>query len=190
MRALPTFVAVAAGLAAVACDSSPPQEVATFELAFEVRSSGVDNDGTVIDEVAIASLADDPWGSFVTAARDTLGVDPTQLEVRDVRLRLDPLSQGVADLGEVFHGPVSVDLRVEASGVRYDLAEGLINEEGVGTEVPLAARLRFADLPAEERDAVLAGGFTALFIGQAGIPFRQGNATAALVVEATFVATE
>lgn len=188
MRLLSIWAAAAAA-ALGACGSDAARESGFVELTFEVGSAGADGDGTVSDAIAIASLPGDPWRAFVAASRDTLGGDPGDVSVEDLRLRLDPTSAGVADLADVFHGPVALDLELDASGDRYDVAEALLDADELGSEAALAPRLRWSDIPADHRAAVLAGSFDALFVGHAGTSFREGDATAVLVIEATFVAT-
>lgn len=188
MRPL-AFWAAAAAAALCACGSDPARESGLVELTFEVRSADADGDGTVVHEIAIDSLPGDPWGSFVAAARASFGGDPGDLSVAAATLRLAPSSVDVTDLADVFHGPVGLDIRIDATGVRYDLAEGSLDAAELGTEAMLGPRLRWSDVAPDDRAAVLAGSFSALFIGQAGTSFRDGSATAALTIEATFEAT-
>jgi len=191
MRPSSLLFALAAVVAALgACgEDAPASESVTLAMVFEVRSSAVDNDETVTDSIAIASLAEDPWGAFVAAARSTLGTDPAELTVEDVRLTLDPSSVNVADLADIFHGPVALDIRIDASGNGYDIAETLLHDDTLGTEALLSPRLRYGDIVDDDRAAVLAGSFDVRFVGQSGDDFRTLGATVTLVATATFVAT-
>lgn len=190
MRRSLSFVALAFATAALgACGGDADRESGLVELSFELRSADADGDGTVTAVVALASLPGDPWAAFVASARDRFGGDPSSLAVEDVRLRLETEASNVADLADVFHGPVGLDLRIDANNNRYDVAEGLLDDDQLGVEAALSPRLRWSDVADDDRAAALDGGASAFFVGQAGTSFRDGGATATLAIEATFVAT-
>lgn len=183
MRALALLV-----LALLGCDES--EILSELELEFQIRGQDADGDGTVVDQAPIDLGDDAPWRLFADRIASDFGGSPGDLKLHAVSMRLVDTSEGVQDLGDVFNGPVAFRLRTSSTQSEYNLAVADIRAANEATSLSdFIIEFDYQTIAESEREAIVAGQMSALFVGQASDEFRDSGAVAMLSARLEFGAT-
>src|SRR3954469_79201 len=91
-----------------ACSDDPVSYSAPVGINLKAKSGDTANN-VVSEEKGITTESGNPYGAFITDAKQKLGgKDPTSIEIDKVELFLGGTSTNVTRLGEVFDGTVDV----------------------------------------------------------------------------------
>src|SRR5687768_10416129 len=105
--ALPTLIILLACVAA--CGDDEVSYSAPVGIKLSLASGDVDN-GQLLDEKNINTESGNPYGAYITAAREELGGhDPGDIRLDHLTLQLDTTSSGVTTLADVFAGAVAIE---------------------------------------------------------------------------------
>src|SRR3954462_10324435 len=98
MKTLPLLALVVAS----GCSDDPVKYSAPVGINLKAKSADTQNN-TVSSDKGITTESANPYGAFVSAAKDKLGGnDPSSIEIDHVELFLGATSTNVTRLGEVF----------------------------------------------------------------------------------------
>lgn len=188
---MPCLAAALVALALAACGGDDPVNYSQpVTINLKAKSSDVDN-GALADDKAVTTETSNPYGAFVSAARDALGgADPSAIELDAATLTLGASSTGVLELGEVFTGNTEVNFTMNDTNNTYPAAWGAIAAtDGSG---PLALTTGFTSdgFSTTDFDKLLNGSFKVGIRGPAAAGFAAANADADLQVTLTFTAFE
>jgi hypothetical protein len=184
---LPAALAISLSLAA-GCGSDPVSVSEPIGIELKVKSSDVATDGTVTADKNITTESGNPWGKFVGDAEAKLGGQPGRIDLDLAALSLGPASSGVAALGEIFDGEVTVQFETD-SATDYAVAAGTVDASS-GNEVELDPGFSFGDFQDAELDALLAGTFRVVLVGPTTGGFAGAGADADLELTLDFSAFE
>lgn len=191
IKASTLFLTVAA-LAACGDDGGtvPVQYSQPVGINLKVKSSDVVN-GTISIEKGINTESSNPYGAFITAARNELGgVDPGHIELTAGTLILGGNSTGVVGLGEIFVGQVEVVFQMNETNNTFPAAtRTMLATDGSG---PLDLTPSFTSAGAADADytKILGGSFKVVLRGPAHANFRGAGADADVQTTLTFTAYE
>ncbi len=130
---LPLLLALLALLAPLAagCGSDAVSYSAPVAIAFNNIKPGTGN--AILENKSITQPSGNPWGKFLSDAKQKLGHDPSKIVVTGTYIEL-LTSTGFTGLQDVFTGPVSVSFEVTPNS--YPLA-GVTSPTTAGP-VPMA----------------------------------------------------
>ncbi len=184
--ATPLALLVALG----ACSDDPVEYSQPVGINLKAKSSDTQQN-TITEEKGITTESGNPYGAFVTAAKDKLaGKSPSQIAVDKVTLFLGGTSTGVTKLGEVFTGNVDVVFVINDSNNSYPAATAAIAASDPAGPVDLAPSFASDTLPEFDYLKLLGGGFKVVLRGPAAPGFTTKGADADLQVTFTFTAFE
>ena len=105
-------------LTLVACGSSYESTV-----TYSLNLKGSDISGTTIADTEHIKSDNSTWVAFLNSAKNELGQDAKEFDLRKVRIQLDVAnSKNVGNLEDVLTGEGALFLRSEASGAQVDIA--------------------------------------------------------------------
>ena len=156
----------------------------------KIQSSDVAGDGTVIEDKSITTESGNPWGAFITAARATIGGDPSDIVLDAAVLTLLPSSTNVTELGEVFDGSVTLEFEMNSSKTLFTVADGIVSGSELGTEFALGTGFDFDLLTTGDVTDLLGGSFKVVLTAPTEAGFVGLDADADLEVVLTFSAFE
>jgi hypothetical protein len=192
MKNLSTILCSVAALAACGDDGGtvPVEYSQPVGINLKVKSSDVVN-GTISIEKGINTESSNPYGAFITAARNELGgVDPGRIELTAATLLLGGNATGVVGLGEIFVGQVEVVFQMNDTNNTFPAATGmLVATDGSG---PIELMPTFTSAGANDADygKILGGSFKVVLRGPAHANFRTAGADADVQTTLTFTAFE
>lgn len=175
---------------AAACGDDPVSLSQPVGISLKAKSDDVQsNGGSVTDEKAINTESGNPYGAFVTAARQALGgADPARIEVDKATLYLALTSTGVSALEEVFSAQVDIGFVMNDTNDSFPVARANAptgrgpHELEVLFTPPAPGTTNFPKL--------LGGSFKVVLNGPAAAGFTAKGANADLQVTFTFTAFE
>lgn len=177
------------GGAAAACADDPVGYSAPVGINLKAKSGDVTG-GVVTDEKGINTESGNPYGAFVGAARETIGRDPSRIELDRVALLLGADSTGVAALGEIFGGDVDVLFQVNDSNNSYPAASATLDASADAGPIAFEVEFDGEAVPADDFTRVLGGAFKVVVRGPADAAFEGKGADADLQLTFTFAAYE
>lgn len=172
-----------------ACADEPVTYSEPVGIRLQASSASATN-GIVTDDKQITTEQGNPYGHFMTSAKDLLaGKAPSAIVIEGATLQLAPSSTGVGTLGEVFTGSVSVDFLINDSNNSYGVASGEVDAQTAGT-VELDPHFDSAALPEFDYLKLLGGNFKVVVRGTAAGGFADKAAKVDLDATLTFSAFE
>jgi hypothetical protein len=187
MKSLPYLALV---LVAACGGDDPVKYSAPVGINLKAKSSDTQNN-TVTNDKGITTESANPYGAFVTAAKDKLGgKDPSSITIDKVELFLGGSSTNVTRLGEVFDGTVDVVFQINDSNNSYPAASGPVPASSPAGPVELDSSFDSGALPDFDYLKLLGGGFKVVLRGPAAPGFSTKGAEADLQVTFTFAAFE
>lgn len=172
-----------------ACSDDPVSYSAPVGINLKAKSADTAN-GVVSNDKGINTESGNPYGAFITAAKQELGgKDPSRIEIDKVVLLLGASSTGVTRIGEVFDGPVEILFQVNDSNNSYPAATSLV-PASTGSSTEIATTFDSDALPEFDYQKLLGGGFKVVLRGPATAGFSTKGADADLQVTFTFAAFE
>ena len=173
-----------------ACGDDPVKYSEPVGINLKAKSSDTTNN-TVSNDKGINTESGNPYGAFVTAAKNKLdGKDPAGIEIDKVALFLGGTSTNVTKLGEVFDGTVEVVFVINDSNNSYPAAAGPVPASTGAGPVELDPSFDSSTLPDFDYVKLLGGGFKVVLRGPAAAGFQAKGAEADLQVTFTFTAFE
>lgn len=183
------LLALSLSVAAAACTNPPVTYSAPVGISLTAKSADATN-GLVTDDKMITTEQGNPYGAFVTAAKDQLaGRSPTAIVVEDAMIALGDGSTGVTQLSEVFGGNVAVVFLINDSNNSYGVATGVV-DAATGSTLQLAPAFDSGALTEFDYLKLLGGNFKVVARGTAARGFADLDARADLDVTLTFSAFE
>lgn len=166
---LAAFGVATAALLFSGCAADAVSDTITLNLKIKGDSA---KSGVVSQEKEISSESGNPYGKFITAAKDAIGADPGRIELDTCELSLGAKSKGVTKLEEVFGGEVSVLLLVDSTKNSHNAAKA----ESVSGAGPAALTSSFktTGLSAKDMEKIVKGDFKVVVRGNAASTF-DGN---------------
>jgi hypothetical protein len=173
---------------AVACSDDPVNYSAPVGLKLNLQTSNVDT-GVFSDEKNVNTESGNPYGAFVSGAREALGGDPGRIELTGATIAMSSGTTGAASLGEVFAG--EVELSFELDAVLVPIAH--LNVTTANTTlgpVDMVVDFDFGALTEAQVTALIGGGFKVVATGPATEAFSTGTVDGLLELSLTFAAFE
>ncbi|MCB9563010.1 MAG: hypothetical protein H6708_21605 [Kofleriaceae bacterium] len=173
----------ALGLAACGGDDALSYS-APVGIDLKAKSSDVAG-GVVSNDKGITTESGNPYGAFVSDARDALGGgDPGRIEVEGLTLLLGAGSTGVLTLGEVFDGTVEVLFVMNDTNDTFPVGSTAVVATTPAGPIDLDVSFDSSAVAAVNWDKMLTGSFKVALRGPAQGDFENANADVDL--EATF----
>ena len=183
------YLLLASALVAGACTDEPVTYSEPIGIRLQTSSSAVTN-GIVTDDKQITTEQGNPYGHFMTSAKELLaGKAPSAIVIEGATLALAPTSTGVTALGEVFTGAVSIDFLINDSNNSYGVASGEVAGDTAAT-LELDAHFDSGALPEFDFLKLLGGNFKVVVRGTAAGGFADKEAKVDLDTTLTFSAFE
>lgn len=184
---LPALAALAT-LTLAACGDDPVRFSEPVTINLKAKSSDTVG-GVVDDDKGITTENGNPYGRFISDARDALGgADPGRVALEGATLTLGAASTGVLGLGEVFTGNVEVALTVNDTNNTYPAAWGPIAATAPSGPLTLTTGFSTDTLSSTDVAKLLGGSFKVGIRGPAAAGFSAKGADADLQVTLTFAA--
>ena len=181
---------IAVTCASLGCGADPVSFSAPVGISLKAKSSDTAN-GVISEEKGITTESGNPYGAFVTSARQALGGrDPSRIEIETVDLYLGAGSTGAATLGAVFEGTVDVVFQINDTNNSYPAASGTVSAGTSAGPAGLSPRLDTGTQPDFDYLKFLGGSFKVALRGPASATFATGNANVDLELRFTFSAFE
>ena len=172
-----------------ACTDDPVTYSEPVGIRLKASSAEAIN-GIVTDVKEISTETGNPYGHFMTSAKEQLaGKSPSAIVVEGTMLHLAATSTGVATLGEVFTGTVAVDFLIKDSNNSYGVASGEIDATASDT-VELTTHFDSAAMSEFDYIKLLGGNFKVVVRGTAARGFADKAAKVDLDTTLTFSAFE
>lgn len=172
-----------------ACADEPVTYSEPVGIRLKATSADAAN-GIVTDLKEVSTEVGNPYGHFMTGAKAELaGKSPSAIVVEGATLHLATTSTGVATLGEVFTGTVSVDFLIKDSNNTYRVATGEIEPTAMDT-VELTTHFDSAAMSEFDYLKLLGGNFKVVVRGTAAAGFADKAAKVDLDTTLTFSAFE
>jgi hypothetical protein len=173
-----------------ACGDDPVSYSEPVGINLKAKSADTVS-GVVANEKGINTESGNPYGAFVTSARNALGgKDPGTIEVDETTVFLGASSVGVTSLGEVFAGNVEVVFQFETSNNSYPVAHGNVDASTTAGPFGLSVDFDGGAIPDADHVKMLNGSFKVILRGPAAAGFTSKGADADLQVTLTFAAFE
>jgi hypothetical protein len=172
-----------------ACTAEPRIYSEPVGIRLTASSSSAAN-GIVTDDKPITTEQGNPYGKFMTSAKELLaGKSPSAIVVEGAVLALAPTSTGADALGDVFAGTVAVDFLIEDSNNSYGIASAEV-DRSTGVMLELDARFDSAAMTDFDYLKLLGGKFKVVVRGTAAAGFADRAAKVDLDTTLTFSAFE
>lgn len=174
----------------VGCTDEPISYSEPVGLHLKVTSADV-TAGVVSDDKNINTESGNPYGAFITNARDQLaGARPSAITVDAGTLQLATTSKNVTALDQIFANDVDVMFEINDSNNSYLAATGTVTAGAGAGPLVLEDRFDSAALPEFDYLKLVDGNFKVIVRGPATSAFMTGNADADLELTLTFSAFE
>ena len=183
------YLLLASALVTGACTDEPVTYSEPVGIRLQASSSDATN-GIVTDDKQITTEQGNPYGHFMTSAKELLaGRSPSAIVIEGATLALAPSSSGVSTLGHVFAGEVNVDFLINDSNNSYGVASGQVAAE-TGATIELDAHFDSAAMTDFDYLKLLGGNFKVVVRGPAAGGFADKAAKVDLDTTLTFSAFE
>jgi hypothetical protein len=189
-RLLTRGVILVAMIAVAACGDDPVRYSDQVGINLKAKSADTVN-GVVSDEKGITTESGNPYGAFVSSAREALGgAEPSSIRVEQLELFLGAGSTGVTALGEIFDG--STEVLFEMNDTNNTAQVGTTTVVASTTSGPVAMSIAFSSDALGEADytKLLGGSFKVSLRGPAATGFQSKGADANIQLTFTFGAYE
>lgn len=191
MRNVLKFILVAFAVAFIGCGDDPVNFSKPVALNLKAKSGDVSG-STVSAEKGINTESGNPYGAFVTEAKNKLGKDPARIEVSSLEILLSTASTNVAALNEVFAGAVDVQFVMNDTNNTYAVGHATIDASTSGRG-PRAFTVDFdaaAMVASVDWQKFIGGSFKVVIAGPAAASFSGKGAEANFQVSLMFAAFE
>ncbi len=169
-------------------DAAPLNYSGPVIINLSAKSSDVAQ-SAISNEKGIMSESGNPYGAFVTAARQALGGrEPSRIDLRSLTLVLGANSTGVTKLDDVYTGTVDVLFVMGGSNNSYPVGT-VMNPTGIGP-VTMTPVFTYASVAAGDVAPLRSGNFKVVIRGAAATGFSSKGATADLQLTFGFAAFE
>lgn len=184
------FFASVAGLTLAACSDDPVRFSEPVGINLKAKSSDTTG-GVVTDEKGITTESGNPYGKFVTDARNALGGrDPGGIELDAATIFLGAGSTGVTGLGEIFNGNVEILFEMNDTNNSFPAAAGTIDAADTSGPITLSSTFTSDGLASADFTKLTGGAFKVVVRGPAAAGFETKGADADLQLTLTFAAYE
>lgn len=178
---------VLAGFALVACGDDPVSYSAPVGINLKAKSDDVVG-GVITEDKGITTESGNPYGAFITAAKNELGGrDPGVIELDQLTMTLGATSTGVTLLEEVFSGNVQVQFQMNDTDNFFAVGHVM---DPTGSTTDLVVDFDSAQFAGVDWTKLLGGSFKVVMSGPAGTDFETKGADADLQLTFTFEAFE
>ncbi|HEY5925838.1 MAG TPA: hypothetical protein VIV11_29325 [Kofleriaceae bacterium] len=174
---------------AAGCSDDPVSVSDVVDLKLALASGDVDN-GVLFDEKNVNTESGNPYGVFVSMAREEIGGEPSRITVDGTTVTVDATSTNVTMLGGVFLGATKVEFIMNGSTTKYAVATRDVVAADVAGPVEFGVDFDSDKIPAEDFSDLASGSFKVAISGPAAATFEAANADADLTVSLTFSAFE
>lgn len=171
-----------------ACGDDPVNYSAPVGIELKEKSGDVVN-ATVDSEKGITTESGNPYGAFVTEAKNRIGHDPSDIKLEKITLTLGAQSTNVSALEQVVMGDVYVKFLTNDTNNTFTVGH-FGNPTGPG---PVEGHPSFdmaTDVGTPDIAKIIGGGFKVVLNGPAATDFAGKGADASLQVTFTFSAFE
>jgi hypothetical protein len=190
LRTIYCFLLPSLILHLAACGGDPISHSEPVGIELKAESGKVVG-GVVTDEKNINTESGNPFGAFVSNARDALGkADPGSIEITEVTMLLGGTSTGVASIGDIFDGRVDVQFELDTSNDTLQVAHATIDSTTGAGPIPFDVDYDPATLSQANFEQLLAGSFKVIYRGPVQPDFAARNAKGDLQLTFTFEAFE
>jgi hypothetical protein len=177
-------------VALAACGDDPISYSAPVGINLKAKSADTVNN-VVSDEKGINTESGNPYGAFITEAKNRLsGKSPSSIEIDKVELFLGAGSTNVTRLGEVFDGNVEVLFQINDTNNSYPAASGAVPAATGAGPFELGVTFDSGALPEFDYLKLLGGSFKVVARGPAAAGFTTKGADADIQITFTFAAFE
>ena len=170
-----------------ACGDDPLSYSGPVAINLKAESGAV-NGTAISDEKGITTESGNPYGLFIADARDTLGRDPSRIEIDALTLTLGAESTGVTALEQVYTGDVDVLFLMNDTNNTYP-AGRVSSPTGAGP-VPVGIGFESNGIADQDWPKFVGGSFKVIIRGTAATEFASKGAKADLQLAFTFAAYE
>ncbi len=183
-------IALLSVLALGACGDDPVSYSAPVGINLKAKSADTANN-VVSDEKAINTESGNPYGAFITEAKNRLaGKTPTSIEIDKVEIFLGAGSTNVTRLGDVFDGNVEVLFQVNDTNNSYPAASGTVAAATGSGPFELASTFDSGAFSEFDYTKLVGGSFKVVARGPAAAGFTTKGADADIQITFTFAAFE
>lgn len=180
----------ALAISATACGDDPVKYSQPVGINLKAKSSDTTNN-TVTNDKNINTESGNPYGAFISAARNELGGrDPKVIEIEKVQLFLGAGSTNVTRLGEVFDGTVDILFVMNDTNNSYPAASGPVPAATGPGPIEIDPSFDSDSLPDFDYQKLLGGSFKVAMRGPAAAGFASKGAEADIQATFTFAAYE
>lgn len=170
-----------------ACGDDPVNYSDAVGIELKAKS-GDATSGAINEEKGITTESGNPYGAFVTAAKNKLGHDPGDIKLDKLTLTLG-VSTGVTTLDQIMTGDVFVKFVMNDTNNTYSVGH-FASPTGIGpleghTSFDMAADVADVDIP-----KVIGGSFKVVLSTTPALDFASKGADASLQLTFTFTAFE
>ena len=160
------------------------------DIGIEVKTkSGDATDNAITEEKGITTESSNPYGAFITEAKNRLGHDPSNIKLEKVTVTLGGQTTGVTTLDQVMVGDAYVKFLMNDTNNTFQVGH-FVNPTGPG---PFEGEPTF-DMAADVSDAdiakVIGGSFKVVLNATPATDFATKGAEASLQLTFTFSAFE
>jgi hypothetical protein len=171
-----------------ACSDDPVNY--SDDIGIEIKTkSGDATDQAITEEKGITTESSNPYGAFISEAKNRLGHDPSDIVLEKVTVTLGGQSTGVTALEQVMTGDAWVKFLINDTNNTFTVGH-FVNPTGPG---PVAGDATFA-MAADVTDAdiakVIGGSFKVVLNATPTADFATKGAEASLQLTFTFSAFE
>lgn len=174
---------------AAGCSDDPVSVSDVVDLKLTLSSGDVDS-GTLYDEKNVNTESGNPYGVFVSTARDEIGGDPSHISVTGAAVTVDATSNNVTTLGAVFAGATKFEFIMNGSDTHYVVATKDVVTADTAGPVTFAVDFDSDTIPDADYTELAAGSFKVALSGPPAAGFEAANADADITISLTFEAFE
>lgn len=160
------------------------------DIGIEVKTkSGDAVDNAITEEKGITTESSNPYGSFITEARNVLGHDPSDIKLEKITITLGGQSTGVTTLEQVMTGDVYVKFLMNDTNNTFTVGH-FGTPTGPGPFVGHPSFSMARDVTDADIAKVIGGSFKVVLNATPAADFSTKGAEASLQLTFTFSAFE
>ena len=176
-----------AAVVLTACGDDPIEYSDDVGIEVKVKSGEVVNE-SITAEKSITTESGNPYGAFVSDARNRLGRDPGNIVLDKVTIMVGAQSTNVTMLEQVVTGDVWVKFLINDTNNTYPA--GHWPSPSGGTAVSGHASFELVEVADVDVEKVIGGSFKVVLTSPAAANFATANGEASLQLTFTFTAFE
>jgi hypothetical protein len=171
-----------------ACGDDPVNYSAPVGIEIKAKSGDVANNA-ITEEKGITTESSNPYGAFVTEAKNRIGHDPSDIKLEKLTLTLGGQSTGVIKLEEVMIGEVFVKFLTNDTNNTFMVGH-FADPTGPGPVEGAASFDMATDVGDQDVAKMLGGSFKVVLNATPATDFSTKGAEASLQLTFTFSAFE